>query len=129
MRKLTIAIFVALLSLPAFAETGEGFKGDETPPPPHKQDSGYKGMEDTHNITISHLKELREGAWVTLKGNIIKKIADDHYQFRDKTGTIDIKLAKDTWNGEEVTPNDLVTISGKVGKDLQSVNVEHFRKE
>ncbi|XBS68720.1 hypothetical protein ABK905_19210 [Acerihabitans sp. KWT182] len=42
MGKWAIAALLACFGLPAFAQTG-GFRGDETPPPPSKQESGYRG--------------------------------------------------------------------------------------
>ena len=44
-KKLTIAALIALFALPAFAEDAGGYKSGEQPPA--KQDSGYKGTEDT----------------------------------------------------------------------------------
>ncbi|HEY0209146.1 YgiW/YdeI family stress tolerance OB fold protein [Acerihabitans sp.] len=130
MKKMTIAALFALCSLPALAETG-GFHGDEPPPPPDKQQSGFKGSSDAKQVTIKQAKGMKDNTWVTLQGNIEKKLGGDNYLFRDHTGSIELEIDKDKWNGQDVSPKDLVVISGKLDKDHHSINVdvEHLLKQ
>lgn len=130
MKKMTIAALIALCSLPALAQNG-GFHGDETPPPPDKQQSGFKGSSDAKQVTIAQAKGMKDNAWVTLQGNIAKKIGGEKYLFRDHTGNIEVEIDKDKWNGQDVSPKDLVVISGKLDKDRHGVkvDVEHLLKQ
>lgn len=114
MKKVTLLALSALLSFSALAADEGGFKAGETPPPPGKQDAGYKGSEDTGQSTTASIRDSRENAWVTLEGNIIKKESGDRYQFRDKTGTIIIMAPKAVFDGKEYDAQDLVRVSGNV---------------
>ncbi|TCW00493.1 YgiW/YdeI family stress tolerance OB fold protein [Biostraticola tofi] len=131
MKRLIIAGFFTLASLPALAQPGGGFKADAVPPPPEKHDSGYRGTEDAKSTSIEDVKALRDGAWVTLEGHIIRKIDDRRYEFRDNTGSINIKVAGDTWNDQEVSPEDLIVISGKKHQSGNTfgVDVEYVLKQ
>ncbi|NDL65428.1 YgiW/YdeI family stress tolerance OB fold protein [Acerihabitans arboris] len=130
MKKITIAALIVLCSLPALAQPG-GFHGDETPPPPDKQQSGFKGSSDAKQVTVEQAKGMKDHAWVTLQGNIEKKIGGDKYMFRDHTGNIEVEIGHDKWNGQDVSPKDLVVISGKLDKDRHDINVdvEHLLKQ
>ena len=122
MKKMTLLALSALLSFSAVAQQG-GFKGGEEPPPPAKQDAGYNGSEDTGQATIAGIRDVRENAWVTLEGNILKKEGGDRYQFRDKTGTISIIAPKKVFDGKEYDSQDLVRISGSVTGKGDNVTV------
>jgi hypothetical protein len=50
-----------------------GLKTDKAPPPPHKMEDGYRGMEDARSMTIQQAKTMHDGASVSLKGNLVKK--------------------------------------------------------
>ncbi len=91
-KMLVIAGLSAVLSLPAMADDEGGFKTDAAPPPPHAMDKGYRGMEDAQGMTIVQAKAMHDGASISLTGNIIKKTGEDRYQFRDKTGTLDVHI-------------------------------------
>lgn len=113
MKRTLIAASLVALSFSAFADEG-GFKPGETAPPAHKQDSGYKGTEDTHENTIKKIRSLKEGSWITLEGNILKQQQGEQYQFRDKTDTIIIDVPQAVWKGKEVEADELIRISGRV---------------
>ncbi|MCU5775301.1 NirD/YgiW/YdeI family stress tolerance protein [Erwiniaceae bacterium BAC15a-03b] len=122
-----IASLIALNFSVVAAETG-GFKAGDTPPPKHEQDAGYKGTEDTRENTVNRIRDLRDGAWVTLEGNIIKQHQQERYAFRDKTETIDIVVPQSAWKGKEFGAEDLVRISGRVHGQGKStiINVEQI---
>ena len=117
MKKATLALIGAMFSLSAVAAppTDGGFDPSAAPPPPHKQLDNVKGADDAHigsNVKMLTSKPQRENAWVSLEGNIIKKTGDNTYQFRDKTGSIDLMIPHDKWRGHKVKPNTLVNING-----------------
>jgi uncharacterized protein (TIGR00156 family) len=70
---LLITSFTALFSMAAFAQDAPGLKTDKAPPPPHKMEDGYRGMEDARSMTIKQAKTMHDGASVSLKGNLVKK--------------------------------------------------------
>lgn len=110
---LTLAALLAL-SLNVMAEDKGGFEAGETPPPPHKQDAGYKGSEDTNESQIKEVRTLKEGSWVTLEGNIIKKVAGNTYAFQDKSGKINLIVPDSAWGGKNYDAKDLIRVSGFV---------------
>lgn len=69
-------------------------------------------------------KSLRDDTWVTLRGNIVERISDDLYVFKDASGTINVDIDHKRWNGVTVTPKDTVEIQGEVDKDWNSVEID-----
>ncbi len=76
------------------------------------------------STTVESAKSLRDDAWVTLRGNIVERISDDLYVFKDATGTINVDIDHKRWNGLTVTPQDTVEIQGEVDKDWNSVEID-----
>ncbi|KGA31527.1 YgiW/YdeI family stress tolerance OB fold protein [Pectobacterium odoriferum] len=119
----------ALVSAPVFAaQSGGGFVNPETPAVgTHKG-----GFIDQQNslTTVDKAKELRDDSWVTLSGNIEKRIGDENYLFRDATGTMEVEIDHKRWNGQMVSPTDKVEIQGELDKDFNSVelDVKQIRK-
>jgi uncharacterized protein (TIGR00156 family) len=60
---------------------------------------------------------MREGAWVTLEGNVISQQQDEWYTFRDPTGTIKVRIQQKVWNGQHFDAQDLVRVSGQVSHE------------
>ncbi|MDU7199434.1 YdeI family stress tolerance OB fold protein [Phytobacter diazotrophicus] len=128
---LLITSFTALFSMAAFAQDAPGLKTDKAPPPPHKMEDGYRGMEDARSMTIKQAKTMHDGASVSLKGNLVKKTGEDLYQFRDKTGQIDVYIPMAVFDGKNVSPDELVGISGSLDAKQKParVKVTHFQKQ
>ncbi|MEH0875883.1 YgiW/YdeI family stress tolerance OB fold protein [Pectobacterium cacticida] len=119
----------ALVSAPAFAaQSGGGFVNPEMPAVgTHKG-----GFVDSQNAltTVAKAKDLRDDSWVTLSGNIEKRIGDENYLFRDATGTMEVEIDHKRWNGLMISPTDKVEIQGELDKDFNSVelDVKQIRK-
>ena len=128
---LLITSFTALFSMAAFAQDAPGLKTDKAPPPPHKMEDGYRGMEDARSMTIKQAKTMHDGASVSLKGNLVKKTGEDLYQFRDKTGQIDVYIPMAVFDGKNVSPDELVGISGSLDAKQKParIKVTHFKKQ
>ncbi|GKW03530.1 YgiW/YdeI family stress tolerance OB fold protein [Pectobacterium odoriferum] len=119
----------ALVSAPVFAaQNGGGFVNPETPAVgTHK--GGFIDQQSSLT-TVDKAKELRDDSWVTLSGNIEKRIGDENYLFRDATGTMEVEIDHKRWNGQMVSPTDKVEIQGELDKDFNSVelDVKQIRK-
>lgn len=128
---LLITSFTALFSMAAFAQDATGLKTDKAPPPPHKMEEGYRGMEDARSMTIQQAKTMHDGASVSLKGYLVKKTGADIYQFRDKTGQIDVYIPMSIFDGKNVSPDELVGISGSLDARQKPVRIKvsHFQKQ
>ncbi|MBU9817544.1 NirD/YgiW/YdeI family stress tolerance protein [Rahnella sp. C60] len=133
MMKSWIIILLAAFAIntQAMADTGGGFKSDDTPPPPQKQDSGKRGTQDAHENNVANIQKTQSLNWVTIEGYLIKKTGEDTYIFRDKTGTMNVFIKKSAWEGQEITPADLVSLSGRTEKKGHEIvlNAEHLRKQ
>ena len=46
-----------------------------------------------------------------VQGNIVSKVSDDLYKFKDPTGSITVEI--DDWNGVDAGPDDVVRLSGE----------------
>ncbi|WP_312690837.1 YgiW/YdeI family stress tolerance OB fold protein [Kosakonia sp.] len=119
--KKTAAILavLAICSAPAFAANQGGFTGPATT----QQSGGFTGP-DGSKATVESAKSLRDDAWVTLRGNIVERVSDDTYLFKDATGTINVDINRKRWNGVTVGPQDTVEIQGEVDKDWNSVEID-----
>lgn len=132
MKKMLLAATVAaLFTLPALAEDSPGLNTDKAPPPPHKLDDGYRGIEDARTMNVKQALELHDGGSVSLRGNLIAKKGNDIYTFRDKTGEVDVYIPMAVFAERDVSPDQLVGISGSLDKKQKParIKVHHFQKE
>ena len=121
MKKLAALFTVmALCSAPVLAAEQGGFSGPSTT---KSQTGGFVGP-DVSVTTVEAAKSMRDDTWVTLRGNIVERISDDLYLFKDNTGTINVDIDHKRWNGVTVTPQDKVEIRGEVDKDWNSVEID-----
>lgn len=82
-----------------------------------KYHGGFIGPEAEYSsVTVAEVKNLSDDARVMLQGNIISRMSDDDYMFKDSTGSIKVEIDKKDWDGLTVTPQDVVDIRGKVDK-------------
>lgn len=121
MKKLAVITAVmALACAPAFAANQGGFSG---PSSTTTQSGGFVGPSGTVT-TAANAKTMRDDTWVTLRGNITERISDDLYIFKDASGTVNVDIDHKHWNGQTISPQDLVEIQGEVDKDWNSVEVD-----
>ncbi|MBA7804391.1 YgiW/YdeI family stress tolerance OB fold protein [Citrobacter sp. C348] len=121
MKKLAAMVTVmALCSAPVLAAQQGGFSG---PTATQSQAGGFVGPNGS-STTVESAKSLRDDAWVTLRGNIVERISDDLYLFKDASGTVNVDIDHKRWNGLTVTPQDVVEIQGEVDKDWNSVEID-----
>ena len=81
--------------------------------------------------TVKEAMGMADDSMVTLQGKIEKRIKKDKYTFQDGTGTMTVEIDKDIWNGQTVTPQDTVLISGELDKDgdRTKLDVERLMKK
>ena len=71
-------------------------------------------------ITVEQAKDLKDDTFVILRGNIKQNI----YVFTDNTGSVNIEIDEDEWNGLEVGPEDTVEIRGEVDKGWTTLEID-----
>lgn len=118
-----IAAIVMMSTAPVFAAQG-GFSGPSTTQT--QTQTGQGGFVDANAslTTAAKVKDLKDNIWVKLRGNIVQRLSDDRYVFRDESGSVNVEIDNKRWNGLNVTPQDRVEIQGKVDKDWNDVEIE-----
>ncbi len=74
--------------------------------------------------TVLSAKRMGDNSYVRLKGKIVSKVGKEKYLFKDATGTIQIEIDDDDWNGVQAGPKDLVIIEGEIDKDWDSISID-----
>ena len=72
--------------------------------------------------TVQDAQNMNEDVMVVLQGNISKRLKKDKYLFNDNTGEIVVEIEGYAWNGQDVSPTDMVTIVGEIDKN-DNVNI------
>lgn len=124
MMKKTAALLAitALVSMPVLAAQTGGFV-DPNAPTAQVQKGGFSGPNGTV-ATVKQAQDMKDDAWVTMRGNIEKRIGDEDYQFRDATGTMKVEIDHKRWEGQTISPKDNVELQGKIDKDFNSVELD-----
>lgn len=93
------------------------------------QQGGFTGGAAPQSATVAQaLKASRDDMPVQLTGKIVSQVDDDEYIFQDATGQIKVEIDRKVWKDVNVTPNDTITIYGKVDKETFKPNeVEVYR--
>jgi len=114
LRKTLTTLTVALMmGLSTAAMAGDG----------HKMMGGFKqDMSQMPVSTVQNAQDMKEDSTVALKGNITKRIKKNKYLFNDNTGEIIVEIEGYAWNGQNVSPTDMVMIVGEIDKD-DNVNI------
>lgn len=84
---------------------------------------GYVGPQ-TNTVTVGEVMGLNDDTFVILKGNITQNLGDEMYVFTDGTGSINVEIDSDDWNGQNIGPNDVVIIKGDIDKNGNVVQVD-----
>ncbi len=72
--------------------------------------------------TVAQARRLKDGARVTLRGEIRQHLRGETYVFRDSSGQINVEIDHD--DGPHVAPGDRVEIRGEVDKERRSVSID-----
>ena len=124
MNKILTLCLALLITAPALAADG-GFNPDGKAPPPEAQKDGYRAVTDNQQITsASQLAQLSTGTWVKLQGNIIRQAGNKTWELRDPSGSVPLRIGDGVWQGQEVKPDDLITVNGTLLRHGKTVLVE-----
>jgi len=80
--------------------------------------------------SVAEALKMNDDERVTIQGNIVSKISNDKYTFKDSTGTMTVDIDNDKWSGIASNTKETLEISGEIEKKLNSteLDVEHVRK-
>ncbi|MGP0173057.1 YgiW/YdeI family stress tolerance OB fold protein [Pseudomonas sp. NCHU5208] len=112
MKRTALALmFLPLLSTAAFA-------------------TGYTGPSATAQVTtVAAAQQAADDTHVVLEGQIVKRLQDELYEFKDATGTIQVEIDDEDWPNQTVSENAKVRLTGEVDKDLDNREIDVDRVE
>ena len=80
-------------------------------------------------VTTDQVRDMRDGANVVVRGNIIERIDDEKYTFQDGAGTITVEVEDEVWRGRNASPVDTVILYGEVDRGLTRTEIDVERIE
>lgn len=88
--------------------------------------AGYTGPNSAQMInTVAAALEAKDDTPVVLEGQVIERLKDETYSFRDASGTITVEIDNDEWPaGASVDQNVRVRLTGEVDRDLGGRNID-----
>lgn len=80
------------------------------------------GFQDdgASKTTISQALKMNDDSHVIIQGNIVKRISDDKYTFKDSTGTMTVEIDTEKWSGQSVNMTDKLELTGEIEKKFNS---------
>ena len=87
--------------------------------------TGYTGPGATPQVTtVTAALEAADDTHVVLEGQIVKRLQDELYEFKDATGTIQVEIDDEDWPGQKVSETAKVRLTGEVDKDFNSREID-----
>lgn len=74
-------------------------------------------LAPTKVTTVKQALTMKDDTQVMLKGQMVKSLGDEKYQFRDATGTMTVDIDDELWQGRAISPTTTVTLIGEVDVD------------
>jgi len=106
---------LALLLVPLFSSTAMA--------------TGYTGPGAATQVTsVAAALKAADDTPVLLQGQIVKRLQDELYEFKDASGTIHVEIDDEHWPAQAIAETATVKISGEVDHDLNSreIDVEYL---
>lgn len=92
--------------------------------------SGYTGPGATPQVTtVSAAQQAADDTHVVLEGQIVKRLQDELYEFKDATGTIQVEIDDEDWPAQKVSESAKVRLTGEVDKDFNNREIDVDRVE
>ena len=61
-----------------------------------------------------------------IQGNIVQRLSDDKFLFKDKTGEMVVEIDYKYWGGLQVDEKNILELTGKVDRDYNTVSLDVF---
>lgn len=71
----------------------------------------------TTPVTVTQAKSLKDNSKVTLKGQVVRSLGNEKYEFKDATGTIVADIDDELWKGQPISNTAVVTLVGEIDHD------------
>jgi uncharacterized protein (TIGR00156 family) len=73
---------------------------------------------DRAELTVDEVREVRVGTYAVVTGQIINRIREDYYTFRDDTGEIRAEIEPNIWKNRSVGPETIVRLVVEVDSNM-----------
>lgn len=80
-------------------------------------------------VTVAQVKKMRDDAPVIVQGNIVQRMGDEKYLFRDGTDSVIVEIDDEDWGGVDVRATDTVKLYGEVDSGLFKTEIDVDRIE
>ena len=74
--------------------------------------------------TVTEIMTLPDNTPVVMRGYITKNMGNNMFVFEDDSGTIMLEIDEESWNGNTVRVDDIVTVYGNVDKGTNYTEVD-----
>ena len=84
--------------------------------------AGFNGQAD--KISVIEALKRPDDSYITVEGNIVKKISSDKYLFKDATGTMTVEIDNEKWGNTDVSEKDTLELSGEIERKFNSIHLD-----
>lgn len=74
--------------------------------------------------TVTEVISLPDDTPVVMRGRITKNMGNNIFVFEDGSGTVMLEIDEESWNGNTVRVDDIVTVYGNVDKGTNYTEVD-----
>lgn len=87
--------------------------------------AGYTGPGATTQVTtVAAALKASDDTPVVLQGQIVKRLQDERYEFKDASGTINVEIDDEDWPAQAISDSVTVRLTGEVDHDLSSREID-----
>jgi len=105
--------------------SGSAF-ADFNGPSAYPAGSGFNGGVNYSVSSIKDVMGMYDDQIAVIQGNIVQRLSDDKFLFRDKTGEMVVEIDYKYWGGLQVDEKNILELTGKVDRDYNSVTLDVF---
>ena len=84
--------------------------------------AGFNGHTD--KTSVAEAIKRPDNSYVTIEGNIVKKLSSDKYLFKDVSGSITVEIDKEKWGNIDVSEKDTLELSGEIERKFNSIHLD-----
>lgn len=116
MKKISVLALIAFMPLcGAFAGSGKNMNNNMN----SNMNNSYPAV-----WTVTEVVSLPDDTPVVMRGRITKNMGNNIFVFEDASGTIMMEIDEESWNGNTVRVDDIVTVYGNVDKGSNYTEVD-----
>lgn len=80
-------------------------------------------------VSVAQVKKMRDDTPVIVQGNIIQRMGNEKYLFRDGTDSVVVEIDDEDWGGVDVRATDTVKLYGEVDASMFKTEIDVDRIE